>query len=90
MDPHEDLQLAVLFGWSPGPMLEVIEKYQNTLKKYPNPPAGSLTKFCGERPLGVLSDGISVDDRCDRAAHHARFERISVCVVPRGVAWYRR
>ena len=25
--------------------LEVVEKYKETLKKYPNPPAGNLTKF---------------------------------------------
>jgi arylsulfatase A-like enzyme len=45
MDPHEDLQVGALFGWSAGPMLEVVEKYKETLKKYPNPPAGNLTKF---------------------------------------------
>jgi arylsulfatase len=45
MDPHEDLQVATLFGWTAGPMLEVVEKYMETLKQYPNPPAGNLTKF---------------------------------------------
>ena len=45
MDPHEDLQVAALFGWTAGPMLEVVEKYKETLKKYPNPPAGNLTRF---------------------------------------------
>ena len=45
MDPHEDLQVGALFGWTPGPMLEVVEKYKETLKKYPNPPASNLTKF---------------------------------------------
>jgi arylsulfatase len=45
MDPHEDLQVAALFGWVAGPMLEVVQKYKETLKKYPNPPAGNLTKF---------------------------------------------
>ena len=45
MDPHEDLQVGALFGWVAGPMLEEVAKYQETLKKYPNPPAGNLTKF---------------------------------------------
>jgi len=45
MDPHEDLQVGALFGWVAGPMLEVVEKYKETLKKYPNPPAPNLTKF---------------------------------------------
>ena len=45
MDPHEELQVGALFGWSAGPMLEVVGKYKETLKKYPNPPAGNLTKF---------------------------------------------
>ena len=45
MDPHEYLQVGALFGWTAGPMLEVVEKYKETLKKYPNPPAGNLTKF---------------------------------------------
>jgi arylsulfatase len=45
MDPHEDLQVGALFGWTAGPMLEVVEKYKETLKKYPNPPAANLTKF---------------------------------------------
>jgi arylsulfatase len=45
MDPHEDLVVGALFGWTAGPMLEVVEKYKETLKKYPNPPAANLTKF---------------------------------------------
>jgi arylsulfatase A-like enzyme len=45
MDPHEDLQVGALFGWAAGPALEVVEKYKETLKKYPNPPAGNLTRF---------------------------------------------
>jgi arylsulfatase A-like enzyme len=45
MDPHEDLQVGALFGWTAGPLLEVAGKYRETLKKYPNPPAGNLTKF---------------------------------------------
>jgi arylsulfatase len=45
MDPHEDLDVGALFGWTAGPMLEVVKKYEETLKKYPNPPAANLTKF---------------------------------------------
>jgi arylsulfatase len=45
MDPHEDLQVGALFGWTAGPMLEVVAKYKETLKLHPNPPAGNLTKF---------------------------------------------
>ena len=45
MDPHEDLQVGALFGWTVGHPLEVVEKYKETLKKYPNPPAGNLTRF---------------------------------------------
>ena len=45
MDPHEDLQVAALFGWTIGYGLELVEKYKETLKKYPNPPAPNVTKF---------------------------------------------
>jgi arylsulfatase A-like enzyme len=45
MDPHEDLNIGALFGWSGAPALEVVMKYQETLKKYPNPPAPNITEF---------------------------------------------
>ena len=45
MDPHEDLVVGALFGWTFGPLFEVVDKYKETLKKYPNPPAPNLTKF---------------------------------------------
>ena len=45
MDPHEDRVVGALFGWTFGPLFEVVEKYKETLKEYPNPPAGNLTKF---------------------------------------------
>jgi arylsulfatase len=45
MDPHEDLNVGGLFGWVVGPTLEVVEKYYETLKKYPNPRAPDITKF---------------------------------------------
>jgi arylsulfatase len=36
---------AGLFGWAAEPLLEVGKKYKETVKKYPNPPAATLTKF---------------------------------------------
>jgi hypothetical protein len=45
MDPHKDFNGAGLFLWVGVPALEVLEKYSETLKKYPNPPAANLTKF---------------------------------------------
>ncbi len=45
MDPHEDLQVGGLFGWVGEPALEVVEKYKQTLKKYPNPPPANITQF---------------------------------------------
>ena len=45
MDPHEDLNVGMLFGWSAERPLEVVEKYKETVKKYPNPPAPNITQF---------------------------------------------
>jgi arylsulfatase A-like enzyme len=45
MDPHEDLNVSGLFGWVGAPALEVVGKYKETLKQYPNPSAGNLTRF---------------------------------------------
>jgi arylsulfatase len=45
MDPHEDLQVGALFGWVGGPALEVVEKYLESVKKYPNPPSPNITQF---------------------------------------------
>ena len=45
MDPHEDHQVGALFGWSISGPLEAVGKYKETLKKYPNPPAGNVTRF---------------------------------------------
>ena len=53
MDPHEDLQVGALFGWTFGPMFEVVEKYLESLKEYPNPPAPNITNFTSQtRPGG--------------------------------------
>ena len=45
--PHEDLQLGALFGWTVGPALEAVERYKETLKKYPNRGA-NITQFSVE------------------------------------------
>src|SRR6266568_839209 len=45
MDPHEDLVVGALFGWTAGPALEVVEKYLESVKKYPNPTASNITQF---------------------------------------------
>ena len=43
MDPHEDLDVAGLFGWVADPALEAVRKYEESVKKYPNPPAPNIT-----------------------------------------------
>jgi arylsulfatase A-like enzyme len=45
MDPHEDLNVAGLFGWVGGPALREVERYLETVRKYPNPPAPNITQF---------------------------------------------
>ena len=45
MDPHEDLVVGALFGWTVGPALEVVKKYVESVKKYPNPHAPNITQF---------------------------------------------
>ena len=45
MDPHEDLQVGALFGWVGGPALEVVERYLESVKKYPIPPSPNITQF---------------------------------------------
>ena len=37
MDPHKDLQVGALFGWTIGYALDLVEKYKQTLKKIPEP-----------------------------------------------------
>ena len=46
MDPHEDLNVAALYGWT-GLILDEVKKYLETLRKYPNPPAANITQFRG-------------------------------------------
>ena len=45
MDPHEDLDVGGLFGWTGSPALKAIQEYYESLKKYPNPKAPNITVF---------------------------------------------
>jgi arylsulfatase A-like enzyme len=45
MDPHEDLIVAGVFAWTIGPGLAEVERYLESVKKYPNPPAPNITQF---------------------------------------------
>jgi arylsulfatase len=50
MDPHEDLNVAALFGWSAEQPLAAVNRYYATLKQHPNPPAPDITVF--KNPTG--------------------------------------
>ena len=50
MDPHEDLVVTGLFTWTAGPPLEVVKKYLESLKKYPNPPAAEHHEVLKRQP----------------------------------------
>jgi arylsulfatase len=45
LDPHEDLNVAALFGWVVDPALEGGMAYQRSVKEYPNPPAPNIARF---------------------------------------------
>jgi arylsulfatase len=45
MDPHEDGNVAGLFGWVGEPALKVIFEYERSVKEHPNPPAPNVTNF---------------------------------------------
>lgn len=45
MDPHEDLNVAGLFGFVADPALKTVGEYLASVKKYPNPPAPNITQF---------------------------------------------
>jgi len=47
MDPHEDVNLGGITLFIAGPAYKVIEEYEKSVKKYPNPPAPNLTNFRG-------------------------------------------
>jgi len=44
VDPHEDLQLPN-YLWAAGPVFKVVQEYEASVRKYPNPPAGNVTNF---------------------------------------------
>ena len=44
-DPKERLNVAHLNGWVLGPYMKIVAEYQQSLKKFPNPPAPTLTDF---------------------------------------------
>jgi arylsulfatase len=48
MDPHEDLNIGGNFIFMAGPAYKVVEEYEASVKKYPNPPAPNLTHFRGD------------------------------------------
>ena len=45
MDPHEDLNVAGLFGWVADPALEAVRAYERSVKEHPNPPSPNITRF---------------------------------------------
>ena len=51
VDPHEDLQLPN-YLWAIGPAFKAIQEYEETVKKFPNPPAANLTHFEGRMSGG--------------------------------------
>jgi len=49
MDPHEDLQVGALFGWTFGPALEVVEKYQRDAQEVSEPACGQPNEVLRRR-----------------------------------------
>ncbi|HVP09747.1 MAG TPA: arylsulfatase [Phycisphaerae bacterium] len=49
MDPHEDHAIMGTYAWTILPALEEVDRYFESLKKYPNPPAANITLFRGGR-----------------------------------------
>ena len=45
MDPHEDHSVATQFEWVVQPALEAVRRYEESVKKYPNPPPPNMTRF---------------------------------------------
>lgn len=45
MDPHEDHVVSLYFPWALEPPLAEVRKYQESVKKFPNPPAPDMTQF---------------------------------------------
>jgi len=47
MDQHEDLNLGGITVFMAGPAYKVVQGYEESVKKYPNPPAPNLSRFTG-------------------------------------------
>lgn len=47
LDPHEDLNVAGLFGWVGDPALKAVAAYERSIAEHPNPPAPNITHFVG-------------------------------------------
>jgi len=47
MDPHEDLNVGGIHLWPMLPVLKSVQEYEESTKKYPNPPSANLTNFRG-------------------------------------------
>jgi len=45
MDPHEDHDCAMYFPWVWDMALKEVKEYEESVKKYPNPPACNVTDF---------------------------------------------
>ena len=45
MDPHEELNIAAMFGWIGSPALEGVAAYERSVKEHPNPPVPNITLF---------------------------------------------
>lgn len=50
--PHQDLKVATYFLWVLDPALDEVKKCVESLKKYRNPPAPTMTKFQFAKPTG--------------------------------------
>jgi arylsulfatase A-like enzyme len=48
MDPHEDLNLGGVTLFMTAPVYKAVQEYQESVKKYPNPPCANVTNFRGE------------------------------------------
>jgi arylsulfatase A-like enzyme len=49
MDPHEDLNLGGIALFMTDPVYKAIKEYEESVKKYPNPPSANLTNFSAAR-----------------------------------------
>ena len=44
-DPREQVNVAHIQGWAIAPYLQLIQRYQDSLVRFPNPPAANLVKY---------------------------------------------